>query len=448
MNSGFILKVLAIAIPVTIQELIISSNALLDNFMISKVGTAAVAATGSANKFIEIFVFVIIGISFANGTLTSQFSAKKDKDAEKGFSQSLSTNLFVGVLLSVIFMLFYLIFKNQVASIFSTNIEVQQYIKEYLNIAIFCCIPLTINFAMITSLKSIKRLKLTLFATTICISTNIILNYLLIEGNYGFPVLGVKGAALATLISEIVASIILIAGTELFNYPVKININKMLNVPRSFIIKYVKMAIPMIANFLSVSLSYFIIHVIVGSFGKEALAAYAIISPIEMIFVHLFMGFGSAGNILVGKDLGKNNFDRAYERTIVIGMITFVTSIITGILIYLNAEYISIICNASLETTQNIYLMLKILATTLWVQALIRVLFSILTSGGDFSYISKAGVFAAWFLAVPLAYIGRYYFNLNLIEIYLLTRVNRLVFMTILSLRVKSKKWMKNLTDN
>lgn len=179
-NFKFMKVVFAIAIPVAIQEFIVSSNAILDNFMISNLGTEAIAATGSANRFMEIFILSLVGVSITNGAFTSQFTSKKSEEAKKGFINSISINLLLGILISLLFIVTYFFLKESIVRFFSSNTLIQKLIKDYLNICIFCSIPLTINFAIITSLKSMKKIYFTLLATIFCIITNFLLNLALI----------------------------------------------------------------------------------------------------------------------------------------------------------------------------------------------------------------------------------------------------------------------------
>lgn len=440
-------EIISIIIPVAIQKVIAASNPLLDNFMIGGLGTAAVAAVGSANKFMGLLRLFLIGISSANGILTSQFNSESNRDREIGIARSLILNIAFSLIASLIFYLTYVIFNKNIISSFSSDILVQKLAKDYLSIAIFSAIPLSIIFSLSTTLRSIKKVYFLLVATVIFISTNVFFNKALIYGNYGFSPMGVKGAALATFISEVLAVFLVVVGIIMFKYPI-FNIKSILNIPYNFVKKYLNIAIPLSITWFLWSLFLVVTHNMIGTLGREALAAYGIISPIETFVSNLFAGFGSAALILIGRELGENNFDKAYEKAKQISLVGISIAAFIGLVMHISSGIISSIYDGKISPVAIKYVsqMIKIYSMFLFIRVFNSISYNgIFASGGDSKFIFSMSMGIFWLLVFPILYIGINYFNFTLMKIYLIMNLAEVLTSIAFLIRFKSKKWLNNL---
>lgn len=437
--------IVAIVIPVTLQTLLLSSNSLLDNFMISKLGTAAVAAAGSANKYMGILKMTIFSMSAANAILTSQLKNK----SRKGIVRSIFINTFVSLLISLIFILHFIFNKDAIISGFSSDVSVQMLAREYLSVSIFSSITLSLLSSFVTSIRSLGKVHFPLIMNILIVIANFFFNIALIYGKWGFPSMGVKGAASATLIAEIIGIIISIIGIIIFKYPIIGKMKDIYTIPLSFIKKYLKLALPMLATGFMRSLSLLLSHNIFGKLGKDALAAYGVISPIEMIFAHMFIGFGSAGLILVGKELGQNNFDEAYKKSKRLSILGLYMSLGVGLVIFFSSGLISsLYSNMTPTALKYVRQMIQIYAFFLWVKVFNSISFKgTLSSGGDSIFIFMVRTLSTWAYMLPAIYVGYNFLNWSLTNIYIAINISEVLMAIAVFYRIRSKKWMKNLTE-
>ena len=200
-NKKFYKLLISLCIPIIIQQLISTSVNIIDTVMISSLGETSVASIGVANQYFFLFNMALSGIVGGSGVFISQFYGKNDRINIKK-TTSFTTLLSVG--LSAIFVLLATLFPTNIINIFSKDPEVIKLCREYFSIIVFCYPLIAISTVFSMGSRSVRNPKLGMICSSIALVVNIILNYCLIFGNLGLPALGVKGAALATVIARIV----------------------------------------------------------------------------------------------------------------------------------------------------------------------------------------------------------------------------------------------------
>lgn len=434
-----------IAIPIAFQHLMVALNSLLDNFMVSKVGAEAVAAAGSANKYMNVARLVMFGIASGSSILTTQFHAKKDK---KGVTRAFFVNLILSLIFACGFAIFYFVNRINIVSSFSSDLEIQRLALSYMDISVFSAIVLSTLYPRIVSLRARGVVNFPFIMTTVMLITNFSLNYILIFGNFGFPKMGLRGAAIATLISEVFITITGYIGARIIGYKTIEKVEYIIKIPLGFIKKYISLALPiLVANFLW-SYSLVMIHNIFGMIGKDALAAFGVLSPVETLISYLFSGFGHAALIIVGRDLGKNNFQDAYQKAKDISLIGAITAGFMGSLVYFFSGYIARLWSLEGESFSYLTSMISIFGMFLWVRIFNSIsLNGIFRSGGDSSFIFWVVIITSWLITVPMTYAGFYFLNWGPREIYWGANFVEALMALIFVLRFRSKKWMRNLLE-
>lgn len=443
-KKDFYISILKIAIPIALQHTALSFNSIIDNFMISKLGTNNLAALGSSNRFLQIFRLLIVGLGSANIILTAQYFAAKDKN---GIKRILASGFLTNIIISALALLIYYAFNQKVVNSFSPNLEVREIAKSYLNIAIFTFIAKSIIFSYGYSLRGIGIVFMKTNLTILTTFLNIFLNYLFIYGSFGFPRLGIQGAALATLISESIAAILMLYITYKKDYEVAVKFSELFKVPKNFLIKYIKISLPLGLSNLLWSSGLLFYHNIFGSYGTNALAAYGLITPLELLLSNIFNGLANAATILIGKEIGKNNFSKAYDHAKSIMKIAILSSSIISFLVFNFSENIvNIYSNISKAASQDAILFLKIYSIFLVVRVFNLVSYAgILKSGGDSIFLFILGTSAMWLIGIPLANIAAYLFKLQSYKVYIIINSIEILIAITSFLRIRSKRWIRNL---
>lgn len=210
--SKFMKSLCKIAIPVTLQSMLQASFSIVDQIMIGQLGETNISAVGLCGNFSLIFSVVIGAVSTVAGILIAQFIGAEDtKEAWCGFDVS----LICGILISGIFMLASGCFSRQILGLYTTDTSIINTGTVYFRIIAFSYIPMAISNILSSWLRCREHATIPFLASFGAVGVNTGLNYLLIFGKFGFPCMGIKGAAIATLISQLFNLVVIVAGFAL-----------------------------------------------------------------------------------------------------------------------------------------------------------------------------------------------------------------------------------------
>ena len=201
-DKKFIKKSIAIMIPVAAQAMLNTILNLVDTMMIGQLGQTEIAAVGLANKVFFVFTLLLFGIVSGSSILTAQYWGKKDI---KNIHKVLGMSLAMALIGSIIFVLAGIFAPEGVMRIFTPSENTIAIGAAYLGIAAISYPMTAVTNCYISLLRGVNKVKAPVIISILSIGINIILNYTLIFGHFGAPELGVRGAAIATLIARIIS---------------------------------------------------------------------------------------------------------------------------------------------------------------------------------------------------------------------------------------------------
>ena len=197
--SKFMKSLCKIAIPVTLQSMLQASFSIVDQIMIGQLGETNISAVGLCGNFSLIFSVVIGAVSTVAGILISQFIGAEDtKEAWCSFD----VNIVCGIIISAMFLLAAGGFSTQILGLYTKDISIINAGAVYFKIVAFSYIPMAISNILSSWMRCKEHAAIPFLASFGAVAVNTGLNYLLIFGKFGFPCMGIKGAAIATLISD------------------------------------------------------------------------------------------------------------------------------------------------------------------------------------------------------------------------------------------------------
>ena len=202
-------KVFSVGLPVAIENMIYSLMNFIDIFMVGKnnvalgLGTIAVAGTGFANQIFMIFVTSLFGMNSGGGILAAQYFGNKDY---KNLKRCLGITVIVGFVFSLIFFLAGIFIPEVIISVFTKDVKVIKVGASYMRIVAWIYPLMGIGLAFNMQLRAIGKTKYSFYSSIIGLVVNLMFNTVLIFGYLGFPALGVRGAAIATVIARIIST--------------------------------------------------------------------------------------------------------------------------------------------------------------------------------------------------------------------------------------------------
>ncbi len=444
-NKVFLKNMLVIAIPIALQNLIITSLNMLDTLMISELGKSSIAAVGLANQLFFFYSLILFGINSGASIFISQYWGKKDKENIKSI---LGLAVILTTLTGLIFTIIALFFPELVMRFFIKEDIVIKLGCDYLRIVSISYIITGVSFSYSIASRSVGYAKMPMVVSFISFITNAVFNYLLIFGKLGFPKLGVKGAAYGTLIARIVEILFILYFVYKDIEPLAGNIKELTSWPKGFIKRYFKTAYPVVINEALWALGQVMYSAAYARIGEEATAAVQIAATIQNVFFVLVRGLANACTVMVGNKIGEGNEDESYEYAIQFLTMSTISGLVLGLLLFLTPD-LTLKLFRSLDF--DVYNLSRNLIMVMGLFYFIRtfnatLIVGVLRGGGDTSFSMYLEMGAVWLVGVPLAFLGALLFKLPVYLVFVLVSLEEIVKAAIGLPRVLSKKWIKNVT--
>ena len=444
-DRGFWKHVLLIGIPVVIQNLISSSLNMVDTVMIGRLGANEMVAVGLANQLFFLFTLILFGVNSGAGIFVAQFWGKRDVASIRRVQGLGLINGLVGAVLAMA-VAYWL--PRPFLALFDATPQVTQLGVDYLAWVAWSYIPTAITFTFAFTLRSIGQPKLSTLASAVAIVVNTVLNYIFIFGKLGCPVMGVKGAALATGIARIAELVIIMGGVYGKRMVPAARLKEMWPRGKAFIAQYYKTSMPVFFNEFIWALGTTVYSMIYGRMGTEALAALNIVGTISRMTQVTLNGVGQATSVLVGSSLGAGELAQAdtyAKRFLFMGPLM---GAIFGVVQCAISPAVVLIYNVSDAVRMlSVWVLLIDAGLAVFRSFNFVNIVGILRSGGDTKFCLFLDVAGVWMIGIPLAALGTLALHLPLQWVFLLVCCDE-IFKAIVGLkRYMGKKWLRNIVD-
>lgn len=443
-NKDILKKIIIISVPIVIQNLLIRSFGTIDSIMVGSLGVNSIAGISICNQMYS-YGDLLGGICGGIGIFIAQYNGNKQiNSVKRTLSLGILINLSVAIILTVISFLF----KTTILSFFSTDKNVLKEAESYFSVFLFSYVFTAMTYCLSRCLKSCGKTIFPLIFTLISLSINTGLNYILIFGKFDFPELGVKGAAIATLISrifEFVLYIVLIQEKKETNFFWR----EVKNIKKDFAKLYIKISLPVMLQSVSWALGSATINLFYARMGTSSFAALNIIWIIEGIVFSIISGLGVAASCIVGEEIGRNGKSNTLKDLCNLMILTdLVLSIILSGGIYFWGNSILTFYNITEDLVAKFNFMKTVLVCILPIKTLNSILNQgILKSGADTKYTFYAGLLAMWGICIPLQLI-MYAIHGNFYEyVYIIAISEEVAKFIFYITRYKSNKWVIKITN-
>lgn len=446
-------RMILIAIPIMIQNGITNFVSMLDNIMVGRVGTLQMTGVSIVNQLVFVFGLCIFGAMSGAGIFTAQFYGKKDKD---GVRSTLQYKLVTSLLLAVIGAVIFTFFGETLISTYLQGegspedvAAVMNYSKSYLKIMIIGTVPFAVSQAYASTMRETTDRIIPMIATVSAVFVNLTFNYLLIFGKFGFPELGIEGAAIATTLSRFIELGILViwAHTHKTKYDFIPGLFTRFTITPSQIWKITLVTIPLLLNETLWSSGMAVLNQCYSVRGLDVVAAINIVSTLTNVFNVAFIAFGSATGIILSQMLGAGEKKQAEFAAPKLFGFSVVSVILIAFTMSVFAPLFPKIYNTD-DAVRNLATSLIITAAIFMpVQAGTNAGYFTLRSGGKtlMTFLFDCGF--VWLINVPLAFVLSRYTDLYIVYLYAAV-VGIETFKCILSyILVKKGIWLNSIVD-
>ena len=441
-KQSFLKMVCNLAIPVALQSMLQSSFSIVDQIMIGQLGSVSVAAVGFAGKFSSIYSVVVAAIGAVAGIMISQYMGQNNK---KEIKRSFYLNLLISLGLAIVFTGICILLPEKIMGLYTKDAQTITASAEYLKFIAGTFLPIAGATLLSTLFRCMEKAQLPLYASIAAAVLNTGLNYILIFGKFGFPLMGAKGAAIATLISQLANFSIMLV--MLFKHNEFLKKNQEEEITSEFYWKqYVAMLFPILICEFMWSLGENVYAGIYGHLGTDDCAAMTLINPIQGLMIGALCGLSQAAGVIIGKLLGNKEYDDAYRASKKLILYGFAGSAMLSVVILLTRKYYVEIYQVeeSVKTlTQQILVAYAIVAPFKVLNMIVSG--GIIRSGGKTKYVMFIDIIGTWFFGVPLGLFAAFVCNLSIPYVYFILSLEECVRFGISLVVFKRKGWMQSL---
>ncbi|WP_289021773.1 MATE family efflux transporter [Desulfobacter postgatei] len=439
----FLRLLFSLALPISLQFLLINSMAVIDILMIGRLHDAAVAAVGIANQFVFIFFVIQFGVHSGIAIFTAQYWGKDDLSR---IHQLSGLGILAGFAIGSVFAGAALFFPAAVISVFSSDAQVVRLGAGYLRIVGFSFVPFCVTFSFMTNLRSMGFAGVPLISSIVAVVVNIVLNYCLIFGNLGFDAMGVTGAAIATCTAKLIETGLLTAIIYLKPYPLAASVKKMLSFDFAFVKRVAVTCWPVFLNEFFWVTGVSMYKLVYARMGTPSIAAVNIVATFEEFLFVPFFGIFYAGSILIGNSIGAKRYERAFAYGKFMLLVQLPMAIGAGLVLILCRHFILGFYNISTATYDNAFYLMLTTGLVFWTKTTnFTTVVSVFRGGGDTKFGFFMDLSAVWCIGVPMAFTGAFLLHWPVYGVMALIALEEMFKLIIGLPRFFSKKWIKDL---
>ena len=475
-RNSFLKTVCNLAVPVALQSMLQASFGIVDQIMIGQLGSVSVAGVGLAGKFSSIFTVVVSAIGAVAGIMISQYMGQENK---KEIRRSFYLNLVIALLLAGGFTAICLAVPEKIMGIYTEDKSTMRAAASYLAITAATYLPIAGATLLSTMFRCLEKASLPLYASIAAALLNTGLNYILIFGKFGLPVMGADGAAVATVVSQLVNFLIMFAmifryadllGTEGNRQCANAVTDKCTtkgvpddngkleemkqdkkssaeaSVSRFNWKQYLSMLLPILVCEFLWSLGENVYAIIYGRLGTQACAAMTLINPIQSLMIGALCGLSQAAGVIIGKRLGNEEYDEAYwsaKQLVLYGAVG--AAVLSVLIILTRGIYVEIyqVEDAVKALTKQILVAYALVAPFKVLNMILGG--GVIRSGGKTKYVMVIDMIGTWGFGVPLGMITAFVLKLSIPYVYFILSLEECVRFIISVFVFRSKKWMQKL---
>lgn len=450
-DKRFYMMVLSVAVPIMIQNGITNFVGLLNNIMVGRVGTEQMTGVAIVNQLIFVFNLCIFGAISGVGIFGTQFSGSQNYEGHRNtfrFKVLLSLGLVVlgitTLLLGGDSLIQLYLHKGSDAGDLN---KVLQYGKDYMSIMLIGLLPYAATQVYASTLRETGETVLPMKAGIVAVCINLTLNYILIFGMFGAPALGVKGAAVATVISRYVEAAITLTWTHRHkerNHFI-VGAYRSLRIPATLIKRIILRGAPLMINEAMWAGGMTIMIQCYSIRGLSVIAAVEISTTISNFFNVVFIALGSAVSIIIGRLLGAGKMEEARETDGKLIFFSVVSCIFIGTLMLSLASLFPGIYNTTAEVKGLARNFIMISALCMPLNAFTHATYFTLRSGGKtiITFIFDSAF--VWAVNIPLAFCLTHFTDWHIVLIYLCCQLTEIIKCIIGFILVKKGVWLHNI---
>lgn len=454
-DKAFYKMLLVLLIPMVIQQAVTSFVNLLDNIMVGRLGTESMSGVAIINQLMFVFNVTIFGCISGASIYSAQFFGSKNYD---GVRHAFRFKLYLGIIIAAVATAVFAMFGDSLIKLYLSEgsegggdlLFTLSEARGYLKVMLWGLFPFMISQCYFTTLREAGETVIPMVASTLAILVNLTFNYLLIFGAFGFPKLGVVGAAIATVMSRYVEVGYTIFMThknkDRFIFTEKLYSS--FHIPADIIKKIAITGSPLLINEILWSVGNAAITQNYSVRGLNVMAGLNISSTVSNLFMIVFFSMGGAISVLIGRELGAGNIEKAKDMDRKLIFFNVSIYVVIGALLASLAPFIPYIYKTEEVVRHLATQFLIVYAIAMPLFAFNHSTYFTMRAGGKTIITFLFDSVFVWVVSLPLSFALARHTSLNIIVVYLIIQFSESIKAVIGAFLLKSGIWAKNLINN
>lgn len=427
-----------------LQNVIVLSVNLADNIMIGTYSETALSGVAAVNQVQFIFQQLIMAAGDTLVTVGSQYWGQKRTEPIKRLTVGA---LILAVSFGAVFFLAMSFFPEKIISLFTPSEQIIEAGVEYVRLIRYTYLLLAVSTVILAAMRSVETVKIAFFASVQTLIINCVINYLLIEGHFGAPRLGVTGAAIGTLCARAAELAVILVYFTVKEKKIAFRLSDLAVFDGALLADYIKTALFIVIAAGMFGTSTALQTVVLGHMNDSAIAANSVATTLFQLLKVASVGASSAAAVLIGKTIGEGKTDKIKPYTVTLQVIFLCVGIMTSVVLNLLRLPILSLYELSPETKSLASSFILVLCVTCIGTAYeMPVLTGIVRGGGDTRFVFINDLISIWCIVLPLSFLAAFRWEWSPVAVLFCLNADQIFKCLVAFIKVNRYSWIKKMT--
>ncbi len=444
-DSAFYKAFFTMTLTMALQNLIVFGVNLADSVMMGAYSETALSGVGICNNIQFFLNMVASGISSGMTVIASQYWGKKET---KPIFKVSAVAMWLGIIFTGLIFAFATLAPNTLIRLFTDKESVIEQAVLYLDVIKHTYLIFTLSTILLAILRSVETVKIGFYVSLSSFAVNIFLNYILIYGKFGAPEMGIRGAAVATLIARLIELVVTVIYLLFIDKKLKMRIRDLFIVDKKMVRDYFKTGLPLMMSSVSWGIAMSIQGAIIGRLVESAIAANSIATTLFQVATVICYASSNVACVLIGKTVGENKpMEIIKRRSKNLQLIFLAIGVTSSAILLLSKNLIIDFYNATPQTVEITNQFIWVLCVTIIGTAYeAPALCGIVSGGGETSFVLKNDIIFMWLIVLPLSALSAFVFKFPVVVTFACLKADQVLKCIVAYFKVNSFNWVKTIT--
>ncbi|WP_223066898.1 MATE family efflux transporter [Paenibacillus caui] len=431
----------SLTLIIGLQNMISFGVNLSDNVMLGGYSEAALSGVALANQIQFLLQMLVMGAGEGVVILASRSWGAKDTLLIRKVA---GIGMRIALFLSLVLWVIVFFFPHGSLSLFTSDESVLSEGVKYVRIICFSYVFFAVTNILLASLRSVETVRIGFMVSLSTLMINLCLNYVLIYGKLGFPALGVRGSAIATLIARIIECLIVVTFIKGFDAKIRLKLRDFLNMDRELLKQYIKVGSPILMSNTVWGFAMGAQTAILGHMGAASIAANSIATTIFQIATVIAYASASATSVVIGKTIGEGRMERIKPYAKTLQMLYLIIGLCTGIVLFAGKGFVLNFYTITDDAKALALQFMTVLSVTVVGTAYqMPALTGMVRSGGDTRFVLYNDFIFMWLVVLPSSALCAFVWNLPPLVIFICLKSDQILKCFVALVKVNRYRWIR-----